>query len=294
MSFKDRARRVVEQGQKDRANYSPEEGSVPLRMYRYWASVRPDVVADRENFCHYWRVVAIRAPVWFILNKTRAVLEGRIGFAIAVAAVIALTVLGVFGGGDALFGAALGFGIFYTAIGMLIGAIYQASLFEGDTDDDPTGRMLMLIFTLPALLGRGLAYLVHSISNSKRAVNVLTVLGKGAVALVLTASVGLLIFGLIADTIGFLIGIAAVGVCIAVVFGLSVLGSFFKERHKASVEARTTYEEYDNGYYVETRAVVEPSRFAKFFIAIGDFLNLAFQVVRVKKWKICPIVEVPK
>lgn len=36
-----------------------------------------------------------------------------------------------------------------------------------------------------------------------------------------------------------------------------------------------------------------PGKISKFFKGIGDFCHLIFQVVRVKKWKICPFVEIP-
>jgi MFS family permease len=39
---------------------------------------------------------------------------------------------------------------------------------------------------------------------------------------------------------------------------------------------------------------VKPSRTSRFFSGLGDFLVLLVQVVRVKKWKICPIVEIDK
>ena len=38
----------------------------------------------------------------------------------------------------------------------------------------------------------------------------------------------------------------------------------------------------------------EPGRLKKFFAGLGDFFVLAANVVRVKKWKICPLVEVPR
>lgn len=293
MNFKDKAKRTVERGRADRANYIPDRDSAPLRMYQFWASVRPKKVPTRENFCHYWRVVVIWAPIWFVLFKTTNALENKTvrNLVFLMAALAVLSLIG-FGGPVAW----LAFGGILASCYTLVGIIFGAYYADEGYDEKNNGR-IALAFTLPALVGIGLYHGIRKFKNRKRRVH----LSEGAKDFVVRALFVLLMLAggtvialyAIVDLTAFLMALVLLAAFGLLVFALSYLASFLKNRRDASVKQRTTFVEKEEFGYIHTVAVVKPSRTAKFFIAIGDFLNLAFQVVRVKKWKICPIVEIP-
>jgi hypothetical protein len=65
-----------------------------------------------------------------------------------------------------------------------------------------------------------------------------------------------------------------------------------KVRASAKIDAFLAGKISEDEFYGR-RAKRAPGRIAKFFKGAGDFCHLIFQVVRVKKWKICPFVEIP-
>lgn len=60
-------------------------------------------------------------------------------------------------------------------------------------------------------------------------------------------------------------------------------------RYQLLLDDKITLDEY-LGHNKEKKT---PGKIRKFFNGVGDFCHLMFQVVRVKKWKICPFVEIP-
>jgi len=301
MSFKDKANEVLEHGKAERGNYSPQQDSVPLRMYNYWAQNRPKHVPPRENFCHYWRVVAIWAPLWFLLNKTTDFAETRTGKVVIVSSLLLILAVGLSLGGSFAWGVAgwIALGL-YSALGVIVGGV-QENEMAIDNGDPLEGRFFWL-FTLPAVVGFAVCRAVRKFTASDARKKAVELALKVVVATIGIAAAGFLVFQLalliIANPLNALIGLGiVVGVAVlltGVTIGLSALSSALKMKHEKAREARTVW--VDEDYFGDTIKVpvVQPSRVAKFFMAIGDFLNLAFQVVRVKKWKICPIVEIPK
>lgn len=297
MSFRDKARSIREQGAAERGNYTPSRNGVPLRMYQFWANLRPHKVPERENFCHYMQVVLVWAPLWFVFRLLERFVTSRAG--LVTVCVSALAVVGYLlslGGIVAFqFLALLVFSV-YCGLGFTMGAIAAATRNSYDPFTEEFGwkPLFYFITALPAYA------LTAIIDNAVRKVSKNTwsaigrVVGKAIVGLVVAIAAGCLIFMAVTQLLYFLMAIGLVVAGALILLALSFLADLLKQKHRASVKARTTYETVDYGYYEAAVAVIEPSRVAKFFMAIGDFINLAFQVVRVKKWKICPIVEIPK
>ena len=297
MSFKEKAREVREAGAAERGNYSPKAGSLPLRMYRSWANKRPHKVPTRENFCHYWRVVAIWAPLWAIWKPLEDFLNSKVG-AVLGASIVLLGFAGLLSlGGSTAWGvlgliALTAYLLASVVLGVVSGATWGR---KGNDFVAEEGWRWNLIF-FPSFLVFGPTFLIRKGWN--KIPDGFKSAGEDwipRIAIVLGA-LAVVIFAVVVTfawvwAVPVFLGAALVIIGIGV--GLAFLADWLKLRHRKAVEARTTYVEEDYFGYVHTVKVVEPSRIAKFFMAIGDFLNLAFQVVRVKKWKICPIVEIP-
>lgn len=86
--WQERTRAVRTQGEIARRDWNPQPGSVHLRMYQWWQErSKQGYDRPRENFCHYWRVVVIWAPLRWLAPKLLVLLS--------VAAIAAL-VIGIF------------------------------------------------------------------------------------------------------------------------------------------------------------------------------------------------------
>lgn len=94
-------------------------------------------------------------------------------------------------------------------------------------------------------------------------------------------------------------GLMILGIIVAVsafVSGMVFIIGRITERAKVKDAARR--QEFLDGKitldeYLGNKEKKAPGKIAKFFNGVGDFCHLIFQVVRVKKWKICPFVEIP-
>lgn len=124
--------------------------------------------------------------------------------------------------------------------------------------------------------------------------------GYGVLGLLLLAAAGLLVGAAMASFWEFLIGIGLFFGIVGLVFGLAYLGDIVtrgrrakrKAENDARLEAMLRGEISSDEYIYGPKK--EPGRLKKFFAGLGDFFVLAANVVRVKKWKICPLVEVPR
>lgn len=65
-----RTQRILEWGEHRRGVWRPEEGSLTLRAYRWWAKSSGKAPAQ-ENFCHFWRVALIWAPLRWLTMPLR-------------------------------------------------------------------------------------------------------------------------------------------------------------------------------------------------------------------------------
>lgn len=296
MSLKEKAREVREAGAAERGNYSPKADSVPLRLYNSWAAKRPRKVPTRENFCHYWRVVLIWAPLWAIWQPIEDFLGTKAGLLTLAGIVLAVLVTALsFGGSTAWIALAFTLLGAYAITGIIIGLASGFTHGNYDSFEDNFGTKAKYYFILGVpffWLSRGIRARARKVPEDKwETIGDWTF--KVFIALGSLLIGGMVVLLAITETKGFLLGLALIAAVALLITGLVFLADYLKAKHKKSVEARTKYVPTEEFGYTYNRKVVEPSRVAKFFMAIGDFLNLLIQVVRVKKWKICPIVEIP-
>lgn len=280
-NYRTRAAEVKAAGEAARGDFEPT--GVPLRMYQWWLANSPGKKARairegsrRENFCHFWRVVVFWAPMLALVIAVTGLLEslmekteGRGGYVagtiLAVGAVIGIWLLSSEGLWiDFLSFMGVGVGVIIGVGAVVIGGTWLADKYS---------------WFIPALL--------------------------------ITALTGFVAFFLFIGFQSF--GAVLFAYLAAVIVGLGVVGfSIFKigERIQAKRELRkqkaresreAALEAYYNGEGPDpdecpAREPRVPSAFerkiAAFFSGLGDFLVLATQVVRVNKWKICPLVTV--
>lgn len=262
-NFRERAREIKAAGEAERGNFEPT--GAPKRLYNYWLnesdSKRANAIrrgSRRENFCHFWRVVAIWAP---LMGIRRNVIETK-AFAV-VSALVALL------------------------------ALYKVLTVTGSL-------VLVLVVTgivlAVAAVGVGIGFLIDRFWNKDWN----DTAGKIALGTWVLIVAGWFTFLLISAVIDFgwivfaYIGAILAGIAL-LVFVLATVSEFISGKRalakKAEEErlAKMTWEEIDEYLRPTPR---EPGKIAKFFSGLGDFLILASQIVRVKKWKICPMVDI--
>lgn len=244
MNFRDKAKEIKERGAAERRNFTPR--GVPLKMYNYWLNnSRTSIVAigiqggyRKENFCHYWRVVALWAPLLWLLNfLTAKKMVVSYIVLLSLAALAGLTMVFVFGQVE-IFLEVLG-GILATclALALLFLSVYGMSVWFDSWNKRTRDKFKKIS-----------GYVLFSLA--------LFAVLAGIVALGTT--VGWLL--LLLSVSGALLTVA---VCVAV------------------------------GYIILKRRVKnDNSRVKDFASGVGDFAVLASQVVAVKKWKICPFVDI--
>lgn len=274
-NLREKAREIKAAGEAERGNFTPT--GAPKRLYRYWLDNSQSRKANaiicgsrRENFCHFWRVVVIWAPLLAlgsgiaraINNKTGKVI---LGLAILTAFVLAVTSTGGWMTVLVSIGVAIGIVIAVLAVvfaGLGIKALYRKYWNKAWNQTAEKvfafGAAGVLIGTLTSLL-------------------ILAVSGFGWISLVVIA--------------GILLAIAGI------VYGIATLAEFISgKRALAKAERERIVNEWINSGedtpYPFAPVTREPGRLSKFFSGIADFLILASQIVRVKKWKICPMVEI--
>lgn len=144
------------------------------------------------------------------------------------------------------------------------------------------------------LIGRGVRK-VDSALAAKYGNDTLESIFIGLLVLfIIGAFVALIIGG--TSSLGWWFGFALLG-AIAVVVGISVglekLGEHLRAKRRAKQNAawEAKWKAIENGTYVEPTKK-EPGPVKRFFKNIADFVILFAQVVRVKKWKICPLVNI--
>lgn len=240
MSIRDKNKQVLEKGEADRATFQPAVDSAPLRAYQYWLN-STGREPFRENFCHFWRVVLIWAPLAWLFDHV-------------------------------LFP-------FFTSRPMRA-----------------LGRGIAWVFTKPNKAWKSLDY------DTRRKVQ--KVAEIVLISLVAAGVLGILVG--VAISVGFLQFLAGIGVAvafIAVVFGIAYLfeRATRKSREKRDAERERLrnlmFTDFD-AYLKEVRKPRKPKsafllKVEAFFSAVGDYLILIGNVVRVNKWKICPMVEIP-
>lgn len=298
MSLRDKAREVKEAGVAERGNFTPT--GVPKRIYQWWLSESNSKKARairhgkrRENFCHFWRVVLFWAPLRKFVQgfndiapffAVLAAIAAVVGFiwACFVAPIIILQVAA-----------------FMLLMTLLVGGVVAGISMalipvqrRGGWIEDRRFIALFFILGLPAAIPVylgvrfGRFYLENLTDYNKQIW--FSVLGVVLTAIVLlTGTLGSW-WLVMCVTLGILVFIVGI---VAAVFLLVQLSDYIDGRRaiakRKATEARAVYIAEHGELPVR-----QPGRVEKFFSGLGDFIVLIAQVVRVNKWKICPIVEI--
>lgn len=279
-NFREKAQEIKSAGIAERNNFTPH--GVPKRIYSYWLNNSQSRKAvdirtgyRRENFCHFWRVVVIWAGLLrlghFLMNVFDTVITTKwfaiiAGMMMAVAFTIALTVTGAWLGFLAVIGIIVG--IIALSFGIVLGCIVLHDKYWNSDWNERAGKI------------------------------------AGWSVLSLMAAFAIFLIVLLTINVGWIflicLGIAVV-LASGLIYGISKWTNHLagkralaRKKHQEFVHS-LTYDEYCN-WIDEQGKKPEPGRFDKalvtFFSGIGDFLILIGQIVRVKKWKICPFVEI--
>lgn len=301
MSLREKAREVKEAGEANRGNFAPH--GVPKRVYEWWLEESDSKRADdikygyrKENFCHFWRVVLFWAPARKVVYGAEKVfLNEYVGTALFSLLILLWIVAFVSAPLQML--APLGFigALVLQGAGAVAGVSAGLSPLQRHDFDLMTEKrfiatffVLGFILAIPAyLLTRGArAYHDHlSDYNKQIGVGVLAVLLVGALT-----SVGFVggfsgLATVVATTAALVVGFIFLRIVISNL-GLYIDGKRSLAKAKRQDElAVYIAENGDAPPHV-------PGRVEKFFTGLGDFIVLAAQVIRTKKWKICPIVEI--
>ena len=225
--FRDKAAEITAKGEARRGHFSPDADSAHLKVYKWWVeNSNYGETPQRENFCHYWRVVLIWSPLIWVAFK-------------------------------------------------VIGGI------EWITSKFPKRPKERNSF----------------FSKHKRGINkVLMGLLYVVLGLVILVTLVSLIMAFLSAPLKglFILGIIALATTVATGTTL-IVGKFVEKRREAYLQRREDWFDgkISDEEYFGTKAKKAPGKISKFFKAVGDFCHLAFQAVRVKKWKICPFVEIP-
>ena len=270
-NFRSKAREIKAAGEAERGNFEPT--GAPLRLYNYWLSEtrseRGRKIRDgyrKENFCHFWRVVAIWAPLMFLRRKGEDFVTSKVGVALLIltALVSVATVVTTVGDWtDFLIGVGGAVAFVAVLMGIIIGSHW---LIENHPKVATGGAIAFLAIAVLAFFTA-------------------LIIDFGAVPV-------------LAWTAGIAGGIAAL-VFILVKVGEWISGLRAIAREKARAAEDEAWTRFYDGEGPDPSARPEPKpdpawlvAVSNFFRGIGDFLILVGQIVRVKKWKICPMVEV--
>lgn len=302
-NLREKAREIHEAGVAERGTFTAD--GAPLRMYKYWlrhshSSRAFDVQhsGKKENFCHFWRVVAFWGPLMFLKQFFTTHVEKKLIVAILILLAISL----VFGGTlawDSMRVVVFWFLGTAAAISVgLVGILSGVSMTMTDERIEDVGLIPRKYakFGVIALPFFALGYGITKLSDWEH-FDDLVVWTIGT--LVAVAVIGLFTLAIVES--GFWVTLAYLGglilafiAFIALGAGLSMLGEFIKgKRAVAQRNARKRRDAYyaEHGVFPED-VEREPGAIAKFFTGIADFCVLLAQVVRTKKWKICPTVEI--
>lgn len=219
---------ILEKGKRSRETWSPRLGGAPMRHYVWWRE-QTGKYRSQENFCHFWRVVLIWAPMLRLRQLTldrNAVIWMRRNVG-ATGLVMAICVL-------------------YLTVLFVYGSIALAREFW-----DKIGAWAILLGPL------------------------------AFVALIVTLVGCIVAFGY---------------VCM----GLRRLHRKFKsssdcmDKPASPIYPRRAIQPLVKRRQLPQRARVANSKLKRFCRSTGEYLVLIAQVVRVKKWKICPLVQIPE
>lgn len=301
-----RASEVKARGVAERGNFVPPD--FIQTIYKYWlAHTNSDKGKKvrygerKENFCHFWRVVAFWAPLMAVRRGIAAAAPVILTLASIAAVATVAIVLTLTGSwldlGMIVLMAAL---ILYVGVGLMAGVGVGYELASENKrlrkEQDEYWLYLFAPTSMPAYpagrffywLGRKWKNTPSFRRNTGMTVAVLSVIATVALyvlAFIFATKSALIMTGIIAGATALVAIVGFIGVHIAdYVNGKRKIAEEAEAEFKASLD--------ENEYYEYMRLAQEPSNFAKFMIAIGDVIVFTFQVIRVNKWKICPLVDI--
>lgn len=212
---------ILEKGKRTRETWSPKLGGAPLRHYVWWREQTGKYRAQ-ENFCHFWRVVLIWAP---LLRLRQLTLDRRLvkGFRRKI------------NGSNVLLAAA---------------ALYFTAVFVSGSV--AVGRAMWDMFAAWSILLAPLSVVVFVVALA-----------------------------------GCLFAIGYFFKAIAWLYQRLAVSRGWTNRSRRPRKPASRR---------EIPLVVRQSRdkVGRFGRSTGEYAVLVAQVVRVKKWKICPLVQIPE
>lgn len=233
--FEDKKTAVLEKGKAERNRFNPDPESAHFKAYKYFLK-NGGTQPVQENFCHYWRVVLIWAPLMALANAIERVFTTRPMRA--------------------------------------------------------AGRVLWKMFSTPFLFVNRVYTSIGTISSREKfweyvlATSSCAMLALfliiGVVAFINNAHDGLIVLACL---------VAGVAILIGFISGAVYIG---EKRDARKRKNRDAYYEYYNEHGEYPAVEPKPSKIRRFFSGVLDFAVLLGNIVRVKKWKICPLVTIPE
>jgi len=305
-NFRRQTQEVREKGELERGTFVPTIEGTPYKMYKWWLE-RTRNPPTRENFCHYWRVIFIWSPLMRLASVLGRVFGNKVilSTVITVLAVL-LVVLGYTF--NFLSYVAVGAASVYIVLGLVMG-VYRYQYEAGElmysdewlTRDHPTAYRALVIVFAP------LVFFVWAIGAVFKSSKTLKYVGNALLGLILLACLGILTVIIVASIahyglVPFLVVVGTILLVIAVITAFSIGSVFVMEKYiepaiKRRRRARRDAEDalrMKISYGKATAASSNKSVIGSILRTIGDFVILIVEVVRVNKWKICPIVELPE
>lgn len=304
-----KAREIKAEGEAERGNFTPS--GVPKRLYQWWLantnSKKGKAIrwGDRkENFCHFWRVVLIWAPFMGLRKAAEKALPFIIGVALLaiVAGFVALLVFEPSLLWQIPVVAVAAVVIILIMFGIPVGIEWATGPEPFENVDMSTGRAYKWMrFFVPTVV---VFFLIAKFFLKVGPVVGRFFEGKGHLVAGALAVLGVIGFELaLALTSGWVFALQMTGLMVAiaiaglfVVFLCALLSDYIsglrakaRRRDDALLDA---FIEKHGRMPTKAEQRKPPGRLARFFTGMADFIVLIAQVVRVKKWKICPVVEV--
>lgn len=304
VNFRNKSEQVYAQGALERGEFQPT--GAPLKVYQYWHS-RTKNAPENENFCHFWRVVAFWAPLMWVRSILARMAQRPLTW---------LFIFLAYAVGMLVLGATVDWAIpFFTlaipmaAVGTSIGG--EAAQKYNKVSEIQSG--MKYPFWVTALVSIPTFYLFRYFNGlSDREQEVWANISGITLASALTILVGFIIVTG-AMEIGWVILYYIFGIPLGLVvafFSFAALGTGIefiinriraRNKRKEGERTKSINEQYDaflrgegeNPFAIK-RHVPGPreQKIINFFKGIGDFLSLAWNIVRVNKWKICPMVKI--
>jgi hypothetical protein len=311
------ANEVRKAGAAKRGRWDPESDSPAYLRYAWWVK-RTGAVIERENFCHYWRVALIWAPLRKLADKLAFLVKPLICLGIVLSVLLAgygVRKLGQIVDGFWLkvgIGALVVLGLAWLLAGAIVALWVLIPFIPDDSAQplDPLTRCektvcwVIGVLTFPVFaavvvlcaLFVGLGWL----HNERVVLRTFEWLCEAHFTgskwfgwfrpgyALLAALVGLSFeYSWALEVLEYIIGLTVV---IGAIVALSYSSSEYTERQASIREARDEAEVYD---ITSQPAAPKRSYLRDVLNAVVDFLALVWWAIVARKWRICPLVELP-